>query len=108
MAPPPTGAATSGGPPGRARQMFWGVMNAMGSLRIKEGDKAGDGEWDPALSTRMFLVEATDGGGSSSSDASGLDSSDGGGGGKKQVLDERMARLRRAQKLLEKSQPKPR
>jgi hypothetical protein len=57
----------------------------------------------------MFLVEATSdggggdggGGGSESSAASGF-SSDGG----KQALNERMARLRRAQKLLENSQPK--
>ncbi|KUI65998.1 hypothetical protein VM1G_01790 [Cytospora mali] len=107
--PPALSAASAGRPPdkdskpGRARQMFRGVASAMSSLRNTASDDRRDGGWDPALSTRMFLVEAADDGGSNStSAASRFDSSEAG----KQALDGRMARLKRAQKLLEKSQPK--
>lgn len=81
--------------------MLQGVMSA---LRVTESsDREDDGVWDPALSTRMFSAEVTSGGGGGSdSSAASRFSSDGG----KQALDGRMARLRRAQRLLEKSQPK--
>lgn len=76
----------------------------MNALRITdEGDVGDKSVWDPALSTRMFLVEDTnDGGGGSDSSAASRFSSDVG----KQALDERMARLKRAQRLLEKGQSK--
>ena len=90
-------------------------MSAMGGA-LKSTTKR-DEKWDPALSTRMFSVEKAtttnnnSGGGfssstSSSSAASRFDSSENGGNQAVAALDERMARLRRAQKLLEKSQPK--
>ncbi|KUI53929.1 hypothetical protein VP1G_01337 [Cytospora mali] len=107
--PSPVLSAAAGRPPdkdskpGRTRQMFRGVVSAMSSLRNTASDDRRDGEWDPSLLTRMFLVEAAnDGDSNSTSAASRFDSSDGG----KQALDGRMARLKRAQKLLEKSQPK--
>lgn len=102
---PPGGPRDGDNRPGKTRQAFRGVMSALG---IMDSNTGGDGVRDPALSTRMFLVEATSdggsggGGGGSVSSAASRFSSDGG----KQALDERMARLRRAQKLLEKSQPK--
>ncbi|ROV97593.1 hypothetical protein VSDG_04553 [Cytospora chrysosperma] len=101
---PPGGLRDGDNQPGKTRQVFRGVMSALG---IMNSNTRGDGVRDPALSTRMFLVEATSdggsgGGGGSVSSAASRFSSDGG----KQALDERMARLRRAQKLLEKSQPK--
>lgn len=73
----------------------------MTSLKIKDASD----EHDPALSTKMFLVPpgGEDAGSNSSSSGARIGSSDDGDAGKR-LLDERMARLRRAQKLLEKGQ----
>lgn len=83
--------------------MFRGLKAAMASLKFKEVD----GHHDPALSTKMFFVPFGDNnvGSNDSSSGSRLVSSDHDDDGKN-LLAERVARLKRAQKLLEKGQPK--
>lgn len=83
--------------------MFRGLKSAMTTFRSKPSD---DG-YDPALSTKMFSVSPADNDDTSDKSSShvGIGSSEYNDNGK-QGLDEKMARLKRAQKLLERSQPK--
>lgn len=80
-----------------------GLKLAMAALRPKNSSE----KYDPALSTKMFVVSSVDDDENSdkSSSNAGLGSSDNNDNGKR-ILGEKMARLKRAQKLLEKSQPK--
>lgn len=102
------------GKPGRGKHMLRGIRAAMGQLRVRDGGKCGgeDDEKGPdraVVSTAMFLAEVS--GDDDSSVATAFSSSGpfGGGDGKappdeRKVLEERMKRLMRAQKLLESSQ----
>lgn len=78
----------------------------MTSLKLKDADE----RYDPALSTKMFVIppDGDDRGSNCSSSASRLASSDDDDDGDagKRLLNERMARLKRAQKLLEKGEVK--
>lgn len=96
-------------PESRAKQhssksMFRGLKSAMTPFRPKSSSD----RYDPALSTKMFFVSPAD----DDDDASEKSSFDNRLGSSenndnsKQGLDEKMARLKRAQKLLERSQPK--
>lgn len=93
--------------PGKGKHMFRGIRTAMDQLRARNGGKGGDqdGEdrWDRAISTQMFLAEASEHG---SSIDTAFSSSGPFGGGDNKALEERMARLMRAQKLLDRSQPR--
>lgn len=95
-------------PESRAKQyssksMFRGLKSAMTPFRPKPSSD----RYDPALSTKMFFVSPSDNDNSSdkSSSENRLDSSENNDNGK-QGLEEKMARLKRAQKLLGRSQPK--
>lgn len=86
-----------------SKSVFRGLTSAMIPFRSKpSGDK-----YDPALSTKMFLASTADNDDSSGKSSSHvrLGSSENNENGI-QGLDEKMARLKRAQKLLERSQPK--
>lgn len=99
-APGPPAASGSKADKPRSVSVFRGLKAAMTSLKPKDASE----RYDPALSTKMFVVPAEGGdeaGSNRSSSAAGLGSSDDGDAGKR-LLDERMARLKRAQKLLEK------
>jgi len=100
------------GEPGKGKHMLRGIRAAMGQLRARDGGK---GDMDDnekglgrAVSTAMFLAEASE---DDSSVATAFSSSGpfGGEDGKapvdeRKALEERMKRLMRAQKLLERSQ----
>lgn len=99
------------GKPGRGKYMLRGIRAAMGQFRSKDGSKSGDDDGNGlsrAASTAMFLAEASE---DDSSVATAFSSSGpfGGKDGKappdeRKALEERMARLMRAQKLLDRSQ----
>lgn len=96
------------GKPGKEKHMFRGIRAAMGQIRAsKDGGKGGDKDeeerWDRAISTQMFLADASEYG---SSVDTGVSSSGpfGFGAYENKELEERMARLMRAQKLLDRSQ----
>lgn len=100
------------GEPGKEKQMFRGIRAAMGQIRAskaggkaggKGGDKDEEEHWDRAISTQMFLADASE---YASSDETGVSSSGpfGFGACGNKELEERMARLMRAQKLLDRSQ----
>ncbi|KAK7744183.1 hypothetical protein SLS53_003704 [Cytospora paraplurivora] len=96
-----TGGRTGGGGAGGAGGAGGGKCDRVDNDDDEVGKKGGEQarKNDPASSTRMFRV-ATDVVSSDDGPASGPDSSDAGG---RQGLDGRLARLRRAQKLLERS-----
>lgn len=107
---PPTPTEASFEPPAafdpkvlKSRSVFRGLKAAMASLKVKDVD----GHYDPALATKMFLAIPNKNNEKSNDSSSGADlgSSNDGDHGKK-MLDERVARLQRAQKLLEKGRPK--
>lgn len=81
--------------------MFRGLKTAMASLKMKDAEE----KYDPSLATKMFLTPPGDNdvGSNKSSSAGRVDKSEDGGSGKK-ILQEKMARLKRAQELLKKSQ----
>lgn len=94
--------------PGRGKHMIRGIRAAMGHLKARDGGRGGekgkveDEGLDRAVSTQMFLADASE------YDGSSVDTNNASfplGGGRDQELEERMARLRRAQKLLDRSQP---
>lgn len=94
--------------PGKGKHTFRGIKAAMGQFRAsKDGGKGGDKDeeerWDRAISTQMFLADASEYG---SSVDTGFSSSGpfGFGACENKELEERMARLMRAQKLLDRSQ----
>lgn len=97
------------GKPGKEKHMFRGIRAAVGQIRAsKAGGKGGDNKdeeerWDRAISTQMFLADASE---YASSDETGVSSSGpfGFGACENKELEERMARLMRAQKLLDRSQ----
>lgn len=96
------------GKPGKEKHMFRGIRAAMGQIRAskaggKGGDKDEEERWDRAISTQMFLADASE---YASSDETGVSSSGpfGFGACENKELEERMARLIRAQKLLDRSQ----
>lgn len=93
----------NGDKPGKGKHMLRGIRAAMGQLRAREDGRTGEDEeaWDRAVSTQMFLAEASEDGGSIGTEYSWSGRV---GGGDKKALEERMARLMRAQKLLDKSQ----
>lgn len=105
--PEPTDQQPNGNKPGKGKHMFRGIRTAMDQLRAKNGgrggDKDGEEPWDRAVSTQMFLAEASEYG---SSIGAALSSSGSFGRGGNNTLEERMARLMRAQKLLDRSQPR--
>lgn len=83
-----------------SKSRFRGLRSVMTPFRSKTSDD----KYEPALSTKMFLVSSADNDDISdgSSSQARLGSSENNYSGK-QGLDEKMARLRRAQKLLERS-----
>ncbi|KAL1846881.1 hypothetical protein Daus18300_014105 [Diaporthe australafricana] len=99
---------------GKGKHVFRGIRTVMGHLRARDGGRSKEEEeegWDRTVSTQMFLAEASEHGSSlcaalSSSESSAAGGGGGGGGGGNNALNERMARLMRAQKLLDKSQAK--
>ncbi|KAG8165362.1 hypothetical protein KVR01_005637 [Diaporthe batatas] len=111
-----------GGPPprlaeGKVKHMLRGIMGAMGQFRARDAGKGGKGggggsdedEDDKKVPgravTAMFLAEASgDDDDDDGSVATVFSSSGRFGGGEGKALEERLARLMRAQKLLEKSQ----
>lgn len=106
--PKRTDEQPNSGKPGKGKHMFRGIRAAMGQFRAgKDGGKGGDKDeeerWDRAISTQMFLADASEYG---SSVDTGISSSGpfGFGAGENKELEERMARLMRAQKLLDRSQ----
>lgn len=106
--PERTDRQPNSGKPGKGKHMFRGIKAAMGQFRAgKDGGKGGDRDeeerWDHAISTQMFLADASEYG---SSVDTGLSSSGpfGFGACENKELEERMARLMRAQKLLDRSQ----
>lgn len=88
--------------PIKNKTIFRGLRSAITSLKPKDVDKT----YDPALSTKMFLISPSDNeaGSNSTSSVAGLGSSKDNDDGNR-ALDEKMRRLRRAQKLMEKSRP---
>jgi hypothetical protein len=100
--------------PGRRRHILRGIRAAMGQLGFRDGDKGGSEDDDKGpgravLSTAMFLAEASGDGDSSVATAFSSSGLLGGGHGnappdQRKALDERMKRLMRAHKLLERSQ----
>lgn len=98
--------AKDGVKPGKGKHMIRGIRAAMGHLKVRDGGRGGekgkeDEGWDRAVSTQMFLAAASEYGSSietASSDFSFAMADN-------KELKERMERLRRAQKLLERSQP---
>lgn len=95
---------------GKAKHMFRGIKSVVGHFRARDAGKSGSGGDDDEenkapgramVTTAMFLAEASE---DDSSVATVLSSSGRFGGGEGKALEERMARLMRAQKLLEKSQ----
>lgn len=100
------------GKPGRGKYMLRGIRAAMGQFRAKDGGKGGEddehGLSRPA-STAMFLAVASEDDDSSVATALSSSGPFGGEDGKappdeRKALEERMARLKRAQKLLDRSQ----
>lgn len=98
--------------PGKGKHVLRGILSAVGRPRARGGGRVGEDKedkgWDRAVSTHMFLAEPSQYG-SSVSTGSGSSGPFGKGGGKKaaaecKALEERMARLARAQKLLDRSQ----
>ncbi|KAJ4397016.1 hypothetical protein N0V93_001240 [Gnomoniopsis smithogilvyi] len=110
--PPMAATDTSGQPsdtrvmPKNSKSMLRGLKSAMAAL-MPNNNIIEDG-FDPSLTTKMYLVTSADddeNGSDKSSSNARLGSSDNNDNGNK-TLEEKMARLKRAQKLLEKSQPK--
>lgn len=103
--PERTDQQSGSGKPGKGKHMFRGIRTAMGQFKARDGGRGGkkDGEerWDRAMSTQMFLAEGSEVGSSIGSSRGPFD------GGQNKELEERMARLMRAQKLLERSQASP-
>ncbi|KAK7714193.1 hypothetical protein SLS64_004292 [Diaporthe eres] len=98
--------AKDGVKPGKGKHMIRGIRAAMGHLKARDGGRGGekgkeDEGWDRAVSTQMFLAAASEFGSSIDTASSTFPF----GRGDNKELEERMARLRRAQKLLERSQP---
>lgn len=98
--------AKDGIKPGKGKHMMRGIRAAMGHLKARGGGRGGekgkeDEGWDRAVSTQMFLAAASEFGSSIDTASSTFPF----GWGDNKELEERMARLRRAQKLLERSQP---
>lgn len=101
--------AKDGSKTGRGKHMIRGIRAAMSHLKARDGGRGGEkGKMveeeglDRAVSTQMFLADASE------YDGSSVDSNNASfplGGERNQELEERMARLRRAQKLLDRSQP---
>lgn len=83
-----------------SKSLFRSLKSVMAAFRPKNSK---DG-YDPALATKMFLISSADNDCASTTSSSNarLGSSDNNDGGK-QILDEKLARLKRAQKLLAKS-----
>ncbi|KAG6363235.1 hypothetical protein INS49_008331 [Diaporthe citri] len=95
-----------GAKPGKGKHMIRGIRAAMGHLKARDGGRGGEKGraeegWDRALSTQMFLADASEYGSSTDTNHSSFPF----GGGDNKELGERMARLRRVQKLLDRSQP---
>ncbi|KAJ0121578.1 hypothetical protein J7T55_008743 [Diaporthe amygdali] len=90
---------------GKGKHMLRGIKTAMGHLKARDGSKSEEEGLGRAVSTQMFVAEASEYG-SSICSAFSSSLSNMGGGDNNKALDERMARLRRAQKLLDKSQVK--
>lgn len=85
-----------------AKYMLRGIRSVMGQFRAKDADDEKKGPARAVVSTAMFLAQASGDDDSSVATVSSWSGRFGGGEGK--ALEERMARLMRAQKLLEKSQ----
>lgn len=101
-----TGQQPDGSKPGKGKHMIRGIRAAMGHLKARDGgrgeEKGKEKEgWDRAVSTQMFLAAASEYGSSIETATSNFSF----GRGDNKELEERMARLRRAQKLLDRSQP---
>lgn len=104
--PERTGQQPDGAKPAKGKHMIRGIRAAMGHLKARDGGRGGEkGKeqegWDRAVSTQMFLADASEYGSSIENASSNSPF----GGGHNEELEERMARLRRAQKLLDRSQP---
>lgn len=104
-----------GAGPGKGRHVLRGILAAMGRSNARGGGRGGedkeDEAWDRAVSTHMFLADPSQYGSSVSfvSTGSGSSGPSGRGDARKgaaewKALEQRMARLARAQKLLERSQ----
>lgn len=102
---------------GKGKHMLRGIRAAIGQLRARDGGEGGGDDDDDdmrgpgraVVSTAMFLAEASEDGDSSVATAFSSSGPFGGEDGKaspdgRKALEERMKRLMRAQKLLEKSQ----
>lgn len=107
---PPLSSLDASNPPtdpnpklNKSKFAFWSLKTAVASLKTKNAEE----KYDPTLATRMFLTPPSDNdvGSNNSSSVKHIDSLEDGGSGK-QLLEEKMARLKRAQKLLKKSQSK--
>ncbi|KAL2288127.1 hypothetical protein FJTKL_04242 [Diaporthe vaccinii] len=99
-----TGQQPDGSKPGKGKHMIRGIRAAMGHLKARDGgrgeEKGKEKEgWDRAVSTQMFLAAASEYGSSIETASSNFSFSR----GDHKELEERMARLRRAQKLLDRN-----
>lgn len=92
---------------GKGKHVFRGIRTVMGHLGARNGGRSEVEEdgWGRTASTQMFRAEASEYGSSLGAALSSSGSTAAGGGGNK-ALDERMGRLMRAQKLLDRSQAK--
>ncbi|PSR92104.1 hypothetical protein BD289DRAFT_481251 [Coniella lustricola] len=98
----PRGSSLDKDEPWRAKSVFQKLKDALMALRL---NIIGHDEIDPLIATKMYHVptsdkDASNEGGHPPSEAESLASSEGNGG-----LDARVARLRRAQRLLQRNQP---